>query len=112
MIPRADVQRDYAAIRRILLEDWDPIGVREEPTIQDEYEAYAVGVYSILARGGTDADVAAYLDFAADRIGLSPGARAGVGRIVRALRALGIGPRAPRSDGGSGGTPVTPLRRA
>ncbi len=94
MTGRAEVQRDYAAIRRILLEDWDPAQMYDEPVVQDDYDAFAVGVYGILARGGSDADVAAYLDFAADRMGLSPGARAGVGRIVRSLRALGIAAKA------------------
>jgi hypothetical protein len=36
-------------IRRILLDDWDPIGVKDVPEAQDEYDSYVGQVYRKIA---------------------------------------------------------------
>ncbi|MCW3100549.1 MAG: hypothetical protein JWL77_6167 [Chthonomonadaceae bacterium] len=41
-------------IRRIFLEDWDPIGIRDEPNAQDEYDAYLGGMYTLLDQNATN----------------------------------------------------------
>ena len=38
----------HAAIRTILLEEWDPIGVSLIPEAQDEYDSYVGGVHRLL----------------------------------------------------------------
>ena len=38
----------HAAIRAILLTEWDPIGVSHIPEAQDEYDSYVAGVYKLL----------------------------------------------------------------
>jgi hypothetical protein len=38
----------HAAIRTILLTEWDPIGVSHFPEAQDEYDSYVGGVYKLL----------------------------------------------------------------
>ena len=48
-------------IRQILLNDWDPIGIREVPEAQDEYDSYVGGVYRLLADGASAVEVAAHL---------------------------------------------------
>jgi hypothetical protein len=53
-----------AEIQRILLREWDPIGVRDAPGAVDEYDRYAFDLYVALQskpRPNTD-DIAAYLD--------------------------------------------------
>ena len=45
----------------MLLRDWDPIGVRDEPAAQDEYDAYVGGVYRLLASGATAEEIADHL---------------------------------------------------
>jgi hypothetical protein len=40
----------HAVIKRILLTEWDPIGVSEFPEAQDEYDAYVSEVYRLLSR--------------------------------------------------------------
>ena len=40
-----------AAIRRVLLDEWDPMGVRDDPERQDAYDGYALAIYGLLARG-------------------------------------------------------------
>lgn len=38
-------------VRVCLLQDWDPIGVRELPEAADEYDSYVGGVCSLLNSG-------------------------------------------------------------
>jgi len=49
------------AIRRVLLQVWDPIGVQDEPFAQDEYDGYLGDVYELLLRGAPEDDIANYL---------------------------------------------------
>lgn len=35
-------------IKDVLLQEWDPIGVREIPEAQDEYDGYVPTIYSML----------------------------------------------------------------
>jgi hypothetical protein len=48
-------------IRRILLHDWDPIGVSNVPEAQDEYDNYVAGVFGLLCRTTDPGEVARYL---------------------------------------------------
>ena len=48
-------------IRQILLNDWDPIGIRDVPEAQDEYDSYVGGVYRLLADGASAVEVAKHL---------------------------------------------------
>src|SRR5437667_5536768 len=48
-------------IRQILLHDWDPIGVQDEPSAQDEYDAYVGGVYRLLTDGASPKALAEHL---------------------------------------------------
>lgn len=38
-------KRYHNAIKQILFEDWDPIGVNAVPEAQDEYDSYVRGIY-------------------------------------------------------------------
>ena len=38
------------AVRRILLKEWDPIGVKDVPEAQDEYDCYVPGICGLLMR--------------------------------------------------------------
>ena len=55
------VKHDYAAIRRVLLFNWDPIGVHNIAGAQDEYDAYIYPVYRLLLSNATDEEVTEYL---------------------------------------------------
>ena len=48
-------------IRRILLQYWDPIGIKDEPLAQDEYDAYLGPIYKLLLRGAMDEEVSNHL---------------------------------------------------
>jgi hypothetical protein len=49
------------SIRQILLQDWDPLQVRDIPQCEHEYDSYVGGVYRILASSRSEQQLADYL---------------------------------------------------
>ena len=47
-----EAEQNWPKVQAILLEEWDPIGVREVPQAQDEYDAY-VGSIATMATDET-----------------------------------------------------------
>jgi len=41
MIDKYESRRIRVAIRNVLLGVWDPIGIKDEPNAQDEYDGYS-----------------------------------------------------------------------
>jgi len=41
-------------IRRVLLNVWDPIGIRDEENAKDEYDSYIGDVFRLLVSGASD----------------------------------------------------------
>jgi hypothetical protein len=52
----------FARIRNILLEEWDPLEVGDNPNLADEYDAYIPGLASLVA---ADAGTVSVVDFLA-----------------------------------------------
>jgi len=48
-------------VQRILLHEWDPIGVADMEGAEDEYDGYVPGVLGVISRGGDEAAVVAFL---------------------------------------------------
>ena len=48
-------------LRRLLMDGWDPIGVRDIPEASDEYDSYLGPIASRLRKGATADELAAYL---------------------------------------------------
>jgi hypothetical protein len=66
-----------AELRRILMEEWDPIGVRGVPEAADEYDGYLPQIGSRLHDGASAKEIAAYLTWVEeDRMGLGRSAAA------------------------------------
>ena len=62
---------DLKRIQRILLEDWDPIGIAESPEASDEYDSIALHIFVKLKSGWSQVEIANYLNWAArDHMGL------------------------------------------
>jgi hypothetical protein len=58
-------------IGRILLEQWDPIGVADEPMAADEYEDYVFEVFRLLLDGAPASTIATHLaDIERARMGM------------------------------------------
>ena len=79
------------SIRRVLLHDWDPIGIRDVPEAQDEYDSYVGGVYRLLASGASEQQIAEHLwRIEADAMGLSALDQAKLAPVARKLCALDV----------------------
>ena len=77
-----------AAIREILLKEWDPIGVNDIPEAQDEYDSYVGGVEGLLLRGASVDEIAAHLArIEGEQMGLPASA---AGRLPAAKKLRGI----------------------
>jgi hypothetical protein len=75
----------YKQIQSILLEEWDPIGVKHIPEAQDEYDNYALQVYKMLTERKTFEDLSKYLYFIeTEHIGISGNHK----RVKKAVVAL------------------------
>ena len=53
-----EIQR---SIGEVLLRNWDPIGVKDVPQAQDEYDSYVGGVYRLIATGASARQLAEHL---------------------------------------------------
>ena len=57
------------AIRAILVTEWDPIGVMNDPEWpRDEYDAYIGEIYKFLARGESEEFIARHLCFLEEKM--------------------------------------------
>jgi hypothetical protein len=66
-------RRGAQGIRRLLMEEWDPIGVADVPEAADEYDAYLGAIGERLRRGANADEIARFLtDVREDRMGLGP----------------------------------------
>ena len=65
-------RENRATVREVLLQEWDPIGVRELGLPEDEYDAYVGKVYVMLMDEESKEALAGYLlDIATRHMGLS-----------------------------------------
>ena len=51
----------HETIRQVLLKDWDPIGVRDIPEAQDEYDSYVSTIFKMLTSRKPRQEVFEYL---------------------------------------------------
>ena len=63
---------DLLDLRVLLMRDWDPIGLQDEPRVADEYDDYARAIISLLQADAKVAGIANYLLMVErERMGLS-----------------------------------------
>ena len=90
LISKKDSRAVRVAIRKVFVEVWDPIGVMKDPDWpRDEYDGYVGSVFEILATGGSDKEIEAYLLWATDRMGMD-GSRVSLQTVIAALRQIQI----------------------
>jgi hypothetical protein len=66
------IKRYNNAIRDILLKEWDPIGVKDVPEAQDEYDSYIPGVCKLLINRESSENIFQYLwKIETDNMGLT-----------------------------------------
>ena len=78
-------------IRHVLLDIWDPIGVKNEPNAQDEYDGYIGRLYELLVGKAPDSELIEHLYWAAhDHMGFDAAHRSDMEPTVEALRKIPI----------------------
>jgi len=65
-MPSLDRPTAEARIESALLEQWDPLGVKNAPGVHAEYQPYAHELYNLLARGASDVQIVRFLHRAED----------------------------------------------
>jgi hypothetical protein len=88
-IDKAESRRIRVEIRSVLLNVWDPIGVKNEPSAQDEYDGYLGGLYELLTTGASDEAVQNHLwQIVAVNMGLDAAKKSDMKETVQALRRI------------------------
>ena len=76
-------------IRNVLLNVWDPIGVKDEPNAQDEYDGYVGEIYGLLIQKATDQEITdRLLSIVQETMGLDGAKAEDMTATVRALREI------------------------
>jgi hypothetical protein len=92
-IDKAESRRMRVLIRHVLLEVWDPIGIKDEPNAQDEYDGYIVKLYELLVSHADDSQFVDYLHWAVhDHMGLGAASRSDMEPAVEALKKIRLTP--------------------
>jgi hypothetical protein len=88
-IDKYESRRIRVQIRHVLLGTWDPIGVKDEPNAQDEYDGYIGRLYELLMSNAPDAELTEYLYWAVhDHMGLDRATRPDMAATVDGLRKI------------------------
>ncbi|MDQ6831073.1 MAG: hypothetical protein M3081_19600 [Gemmatimonadota bacterium] len=78
-----------AAIARALLDQWDPLGVHDQPGVHEEYTQYVHDLYNLMARGGSDVQIARRLhEIERDQMGRPELASRDLSALLKTLRAI------------------------
>ena len=76
-----------ANITKLLMDQWDPLSVRETPGTHEEYAKYAHDLFNLLARGSSDMQLARFLHRAErDELNHPELVERDLSPLVRALR--------------------------
>jgi hypothetical protein len=89
MIDKYESRRVRSDIRQVLLNVWDPIGIKDEINAQDEYDAYIGEIYELLISGASDRQITDRLFFIVrERMGLDAATSEAMASTVTALRTI------------------------
>ena len=93
IIDKAESRRIRVEMRHVLLEVWDPIGIKDEPNAQDEYDGYIGKLYDLLVSHADDSQFIDYLYWAVhDHMGLDAPSRSNIQTTVDALKKIPLTP--------------------
>ena len=93
MIEKYESRRIRAQIRHVLLQVWDPIGIKDVPNARGEYDGYIGQIYDLLTGSAPDRELAEYLFWTVhDHMGLDSAKISDMDATVKALRQIPITP--------------------
>ncbi len=78
-------------ISQILWEQWDPIGVNDEPQARNEYDGYVSHIFVLLSNGADDVKIAAHFcQLETGSMGLRGSTDTHLERVIAALREIDL----------------------
>jgi hypothetical protein len=95
MIEKSEYRRIQAEIRSVLMDVWDPIGVKNVGAARDEYDRYIGRIYGLLRRSSDEEIAAELLRIEREEMGMSDPAGSTINQTIAALRAIKL----PKSSG-------------
>ena len=88
-IDRAKFKQWIADLRSVLMNEWDPIGIRRVPECWNEYDRYLKRVATLIHEGSTDQRLFSYLNWVEkDQMGVR-GHKKRLRKVIASLRAVG-----------------------
>ena len=60
----------FDEIRQILLRDWDPVGVGDNPNLADEYDGYLGGIMRLMENGCSFSELQQHLAHIEEELGI------------------------------------------
>jgi hypothetical protein len=92
LIDKEESRRIRVQIRHVLLGVWDPIGIRDEPNAQDEYDGYIGELYELITANAPESELIEYLYLAVhDHMGLDMARREDMVATASAIKAIPFG---------------------
>lgn len=92
MIDKERGRRIRTEIRDVLMRDWDPIGVKDEPMAADEYDMYLGEIYGLLVDGVSETSIASHLrNIEIKRMGFADFQTPDRLEVAKALKAVPLG---------------------
>jgi hypothetical protein len=89
--PKPKMAASLRAIRSVLLQDWDPIGVRDTAEAQDEYDSYSMPLYSFLRHRPSEKELVDHLyRLETEHMGLTRSGRGHLAPIAQKLLAIDL----------------------
>ncbi|WP_291353777.1 hypothetical protein [Acinetobacter sp. UBA3106] len=76
------------AIHKILLQEWDPLGIRCNPSMRDEYEDYLPKIFNMLNEDASESEIFDYLWRIEHKVMEQKGNKQHTLRIASLLKAL------------------------
>ena len=58
---RMELEAMFSAVRTILMRDWDPIEINDDPVVTDEYDRYVRKIIDLLQRGVSVSELSEHL---------------------------------------------------
>ena len=63
---------DYKALKKLVIDEWDPIGIGNDPYAQDEYDSYIYMLLGLVFRKASEEQIFDYLwDLETQHMGLN-----------------------------------------
>ena len=95
MIEKFEYRRIQVEIRSVLMDVWDPIGIKDVGALRDEYDGYIGRIYGLLTSSSDEEIAAELFRIEREEMGLSDSAGSTMNQTIAALRAIKV----PKSSG-------------